>query len=285
MQKINLSEVSVVICNKNSLNFLKKSIPVYKKNNLNEIIVIDGNSEDGSLKYLEELNIKVISDEGKGLSQSRKLGIINSKGKYIFMAGPDDICDELFFTKLLNKFLSSDYDAVTVGLKIFKPVTYWDNSLNAWYSYIRKKKKKVDVIGTPTLFKKKVYKFVNYNINTVGCDDTDISEQLLNNNYNIGIIDVFCDQANRNNFKDISVKFQLYGQSDINFYYFKNSKTNFKHLFITLTHSFRHFLKFSYYILSKKNLSNFLFIIIATYYRYLGLLKNLNFKKFNNLVN
>ena len=51
---MNISELSVVICNKNSLKFLKKSIPVYKKSKIKELIVVDGNSTDGSLEYLEE---------------------------------------------------------------------------------------------------------------------------------------------------------------------------------------------------------------------------------------
>ena len=55
-----LNQVSVVICNKNSINYLKKSIPIYKKSSLNEVIVIDGNSIDGSIEYLKKEKIKII---------------------------------------------------------------------------------------------------------------------------------------------------------------------------------------------------------------------------------
>ena len=53
-----INEISVVICNKNSLDYLKKSIPNYKKLSFFEIIVIDGNSSDGSIKYLEKKKLK-----------------------------------------------------------------------------------------------------------------------------------------------------------------------------------------------------------------------------------
>ena len=59
-------------------------------------------------------------------------------------------------------------------------------------------------IGTPTLFKRKVFNKVSYKEKTIGFDDTDISDQLLKNNFKIGILDVYCNQANGNNFKDIS---------------------------------------------------------------------------------
>ena len=49
-----IEDVSVVICNRNSLDYLKKSIPIYKQSNLKEIIVIDGNSNDGSIEYLKK---------------------------------------------------------------------------------------------------------------------------------------------------------------------------------------------------------------------------------------
>ena len=91
-----ISDISVVICNKNSIGFLKKSIPVYKRIKFKEIFVIDGESIDGSKEYLKDQNIKFYSDRGKGLSYSRQMGVSKSRGDFIFMAGPDDICDEYF---------------------------------------------------------------------------------------------------------------------------------------------------------------------------------------------
>ena len=38
-----------------------------------------------------------------------------------------------------------------------------------------------NLIGTPTFFKKKVFDHIQYDPNTIGCDDTDISEKLIKN--------------------------------------------------------------------------------------------------------
>lgn len=270
---MNLFELSVLICNKDSLKFLKKSIPVYKKSKFKELIVIDGNSTDGSLEYLKEQKIKILSDSGKGLSYSRKLGIDNANGKVVFIAGPDDICDQSFLEDSLKNFLTLNYDAATVGLKIFNPQTYWDHSLNLWSSYVRKNKGTTNVIGTPTFFKKKVFDHIQYDPNTIGCDDTDISEKLIKKNFKIGVLEIYSDQINDNNFEDIKKKFILYGKSDINYYLNRNNKINLLNLFNTLTHPLKHFFKFSMFLILKMRFKNLPFVFIVTFYRYFGLFK------------
>ena len=130
------NQLSVVICNKNSLRYLKKSIPSIKKNRIKELIVVDGHSTDGSLNYLKKQNIKTISDKGRGLSYSRGLGIKSSKGKYVLIAGPDDIFEKNFFITLIKKFKKSEFDAATILIRIKKQITYWDECLNFWFIYI-----------------------------------------------------------------------------------------------------------------------------------------------------
>lgn len=269
-----LNQVSVIICNKNSINYLKKSIPIYKKSSLNEVIVIDGNSDDGSLEYLKKEQIRVISDKGKGLSYSRNLGVVHSKGDLIFMAGPDDICDEEFFDELLKKFLNSNYDAATTLFQISNPLNYWDKSLNMWFKYIRRAGNS-KVIGTPTIFSRKIFEKVSYNIKTIGFDDTDISEQILVHNYQIGILDVNCDQANGNKYLDVKTKFQLYGKSDINYhnYHINDPDNIFLKYLGTYFHPLNHLIKFIIFLISKMEIRAIPFAIIVTLNRYLGFFK------------
>lgn len=271
-----IKDLSVVICNRNSLPFLKKSIPFYKQCNAKELIVIDGESNDGSIEFLKKQKINFFSDYGKGLSYSRQLGIKKSTCNFIFMAGPDDICDKLFFEKLDLKFINSKYDAATILLKISPVKTYWDQCLNLWFKYIRKAGE-TSVIGTPTIFKREVFDRINYNLNTQGCDDTDISEQLKKNNYKIGIIDIYCNQTNENKLSDIKKKFKLYGKSDANFYKFKNKKFNLLDLLLTYNHPLKHLIKFTFFIIFKRKPKILLFPFIITYYRYMGLIKQIVF--------
>jgi len=266
-----IKDISVVICNKNSIYFLKKTIPIYKKIKLGELMVIDGKSKDESINYLKKEKVRIISDYGKGLSYSRKIGVKNSTKKFIFIAGPDDICDEKFFKKLCNKFKKNNFEAASFLLKIKKPITYWDKGLNFYFDYIRKPGAS-KVIGTPTIFNKNIFKKIKYNNKTFGCDDTDISEQMMYNNFKIGILNIVCDQGNQNFLKNISDKFKLYGISDFNYYKFKNKKFNLKNLLITYTRPLKHIIILLFLSLRFFKPELILFIIIITICRYKGLI-------------
>ena len=85
-----IKDTSVIICNKNSLEFSKKSIPQIKKIKFYEIISIDGDSNDGSQNFLKKNKTKVLSDQKRGLTYARHLGSKIAKGKYILFLGPDN---------------------------------------------------------------------------------------------------------------------------------------------------------------------------------------------------
>lgn len=269
-----IKKTSVIICNKNSLNYLKFSIPALKKHKLKEILVIDGCSTDGSIEYVKKKRIKLYSDQGRGLSYSRKLGTKLAKGKFIFFIGPDDVCDLNFFKNLFKHFINEKYDAATILIKVKKTKTYWDNCLNFWLENIRKKGP-ASVIGTPTLFRKEVFKKVKYIENSIGCDDTVISHQLINKGFRIGVLNFVCDQANNNKLRDIKRKFFLYGISDFNFYKLNKKKLSLFRKIYTFIRPLKHFFSFFFLALIKFKIIYLPFVFIFTYFRFLGLYRKL----------
>lgn len=269
-----IKETSVVICNKNSLNYLKLSIPALKKHKLKEILIIDGCSTDGSIEYINKKRIKVHSDLGRGLSYSRKLGSELAKGKFVFFIGPDDVCDVNFFKNLFKHFINEKYDAATILIKIKKTKNYWDNCLNFWLENIRKKGP-TSVIGTPTLFRKDVFKKVKYKENSIGCDDTSISLQLISKGFKIGVLNFVCDQANNNKLSDIKRKFFLYGISDFSFYKLYKKKLSLLRKIYTYIRPLKHFFSFFFLALIKFKIIYLPFVFIFTYYRFQGLYSKL----------
>ena len=269
-----LKDTSVVICNKNSLKYLKKTIPIIKKVKFKEIFVVDGNSTDGSINFLKSEKIKVVSDKNKGLTFARKIGSKNSKGKYIFFLGPDDLCNHFFFNSFSKNFQNQKFDAVTPLLKIKKIKTYWDSGLNFFLSNIRKPGP-TKVIGTPTLFKKKLFRHIQYNINLDGCDDTYISEELLKKGFKIGVLNVFCHQANDNKLNDIYKKFILYGKSDINYYKIKKKEFSIYRTIYSFLKPFDQFLDFCIIVITKNKYKYIPFIVLMTIFRYIGIIKSI----------
>lgn len=70
-----------------------------------EVIIVNDGSKDGSLKICESYAakysfIKVISQQNKGLSAARNVGVINSKGKYIAYIDSDDFVKPRLFSEM-----------------------------------------------------------------------------------------------------------------------------------------------------------------------------------------
>ena len=83
--------------------------------NLNEIelVIIDNNSEDSTkkiVKSFKELNINLIEQKSNlGFAKACNIGVLHSKGKYIFITNQDVIFPSDFFFVLLKLFKELKY--------------------------------------------------------------------------------------------------------------------------------------------------------------------------------
>ena len=95
-QKKELPLVSIVISHKNSLNLLKGTINSLKEQTYKnfEVIIIDGKSDDGSIKFLNDqkkiLNLKIISELDSGISEAYSKGLSYVNGDIVGMSAADE---------------------------------------------------------------------------------------------------------------------------------------------------------------------------------------------------
>ncbi len=88
---------------------------------IDQIIVINDGSTDGSLRVIEELQrehstITIIDQENKGVCAARNAGIEQAKGTYLLTLDADDYFEDTFVEKALKKFEEDDrYGAVMCG--------------------------------------------------------------------------------------------------------------------------------------------------------------------------
>ena len=121
----NLSEkVSVVICTKNVENIIYDCIKCVIKNNPKEIIVVDGCSTDETVKRIDQLDVKILSDKNKGLSFARRIGSENATGDYVLFIGPDNLIEDNFIHSYVDQLEKNNYDAATTHTRVFKPVNF-----------------------------------------------------------------------------------------------------------------------------------------------------------------
>ena len=154
--------VSVIMPSYNSKKYIKKAIDsVLEQTYSNfELIIVDGNSTDGTLDILDEYKkqdrrIKVIQDEGRGIGAALQLGCQIASGKFIARMDSDDIAINTRFEKQLKIFHS-----IPNLILVASPVIYIneDDSIVGYsFPYTNKRiiQEKVYLIAHSTVMMKK----------------------------------------------------------------------------------------------------------------------------------
>jgi len=105
-----MSSLSVIIVNYNVQFFLENCLhSVFKamKQIEGEVIVVDNNSVDGSVKMLEEKfpKVKLIANrENLGFSKANNQAMKAAKGEFFLLLNPDTVVEEDTFEKCLREF-------------------------------------------------------------------------------------------------------------------------------------------------------------------------------------
>ena len=122
-------DLSIIIVNYNVKEFLQNliySIQKAARNISAEIIIVDNNSEDGSLEFINDKllplgGIKLISNkENLGFSKANNIGLSEARGKYLLLLNPDVVVSEDTFQKVID-FFESNPEAGLAGCKILNP--------------------------------------------------------------------------------------------------------------------------------------------------------------------
>lgn len=112
-------DLSIVVPAYNVSQYVESCIESVIKQNINynyELIIINDGSTDDTLnkleKYRENENIRIISQENKGFSGARNVGIDLTKGKYIMFLDSDDVLCNNSINALLDKAYEKNADIV-----------------------------------------------------------------------------------------------------------------------------------------------------------------------------
>lgn len=118
---MNITIITVVYNSKNNINLTLDSIRRIKNKNI-EYVVIDGESNDGTLDILNK-NIDIIdvliSERDKGIYDAMNKGIENASGKYIaFLNAGDSYLDD--FNESTSLIIKEYGDVFSFGINRFK---------------------------------------------------------------------------------------------------------------------------------------------------------------------
>jgi len=161
---------SVIVCIYNGERTLKQALNSlvkqdYPKENY-EIILINDGSEDESEKIClsfikKNMNeypvIRYVSQENKGLSQARNLGVVLSKGEIVAFIDQDAVADTDWIKNLAYEF-KSDRELMVVGgrTKILNSQSWFANFI--FITHYKTYNNQIAIIGTNMAFRKIIFK-------------------------------------------------------------------------------------------------------------------------------
>lgn len=122
-------DLSVIILNYNSADYLKKCLDSISKSDIGnykyEVIIVDNNSTDDSIKLAKTINssnFKYLElKDNKGFAHGNNQGLkeINSKTRFVLFLNPDTLVDKNTFKKMIEFFdQNQDVDAATCQLDL-----------------------------------------------------------------------------------------------------------------------------------------------------------------------
>jgi glycosyltransferase involved in cell wall biosynthesis len=108
-------KVSVILLTKNSGATVQKSLEsvLNQTRKPDEIIVVDGSSNDGTLDIIKKYPVKLVSEPGSGFGHARNVGVRNASGDIIFFIDSDCYAEPDWIEKALPHF---DNDPEIVGV-------------------------------------------------------------------------------------------------------------------------------------------------------------------------
>ncbi len=273
-----MMDVSVIVCTKNEENNISLCLESIKKNNPKEIIVVDGKSDDKTVEISKKFTDKIYNDPGKGLALARNIGAENAKGKYLLYVGPDNLLEKNTIKQMIEYMDKNGFAGVSCQTIYKNTSTYIARCMNI-YKRTRYYPGERDVIGTPWLYPKELLIKFPFDNKMSFSDDTDLCHRLKKEGLKVGISDAICYEQGYIGSKDIAARWKMYGKSDAQFYNKYSHEMKFvrkiKSLLHPVTAETTSVMK-SNKVKFEKRLYILPFLLMITFYRYIGWIKNRN---------
>lgn len=204
--------ISVIIATRNVEETIEECLNSVQKNNPAEIIVVDGNSTDGTLNIARRYTEKIYFDKGGGLGYAHQLGAEVAAHEYVALIDADIILpngDTL--ATLLAEFKESDYISITARMQAVSLSTYWERASDWNVQQLQNRRAGglfATILKRETILKYKLDAFIK-----AGGDDTDFRIRMVKAGYKLGQSSVVVYHRHRTNLKSL-IKVRLkYGRA------------------------------------------------------------------------
>jgi O-antigen/teichoic acid export membrane protein/glycosyltransferase involved in cell wall biosynthesis len=122
-------DVSVVVPVRNGAAWLDSCLAAIVAARPCEIIVVDGNSTDGTLAIARRYPVRLLSDEGRGVAVARALGVQAATCSLVALIDVDVVLPEGGLARLVDELHGGGYTALQAGLHSVSGGGYWGRAL------------------------------------------------------------------------------------------------------------------------------------------------------------
>jgi len=202
--------ISVIIIAKNAESTVEECLDSVRKNNPAEIIVVDGNSSDKTVKIAKRYTEKIYSDVGKGKSYARQLGAEQATLEYIAYVDADVVLTEGALTTMAAELQGSEYVSVHAQLLAASVSTYWERATEQH----RQLSPRRFGIGTAAcLFRRDTLLKYGFELSYGGyLDDQDLEYRLRREGYKFGISSALAYHRERASLQSLTKQRFLHGR-------------------------------------------------------------------------
>lgn len=157
-------KVTLLIPVLNEINGMKEILPRIKRQWVDQILIVDGDSTDGTVEYARENNYPVITQQKKGMCNVYKEAIEHITGDIVITFSPDGNSVPEFIPSLIEK-MKEGYDMIIVSRYANGAKSYDDDIITGFGNWmftslinILYGSRYTDAMGIFRAWKKEVFK-------------------------------------------------------------------------------------------------------------------------------
>jgi glycosyltransferase involved in cell wall biosynthesis len=197
----------------NSISGIRECLTSLRQSGVEEIVVVDASSTDGTKEVTLELADLVVNDPGTGLGRARNAGIEKTTKPLILNMGSDNVMPAGELQKMIDYLVVNDFHGVSAQT-VLEGDDWISSGLNTWRQG-RFPEGEVSIIGTPTLFLGDLLRNHPYDQGRAHSDDSELCERWAKKfNARFGISDATSLEVGKATWGEIKARCRNYGVSD-----------------------------------------------------------------------
>lgn len=236
------SDVSVVILTKNSEATLERCVSSVASQKPREIIAVDSQSTDLTLKILEDRDIKILRDTSNSLGFKRQLGVEAARGRLVMFVDSDVELAPCCIARLRYDLITNQWAGAHARLLSLRNISYWQKSVDIELSRVFNRPGPKKHIGTAAaLFRRGVLLDHPFDPEfRESSEDVDLSRRLVENGFELGTSTAVAYHNHPQEFLRFAKQRFRYGLGDARFWLkYREGYTIFRPLMTAVSYSLR----------------------------------------------